>query len=481
MRILFLSAELAPLAQSGGLGDAASGLARALVQRGHDVVCALPGYRTALDSPRCPSLEDAGEVTLDLPQSELHGRWRAGTLMFEDGVALGLRLLDVPELYDRDGLYGDATGAYVDEALRFASFARAGAALAAELAPDVVVAHDWHSALAPCLLREVHGAAARGVATVQVVHNGAYQGRFEAQAMEVTGLPPALFNSDGLEFHGDLCLLKAGLLWADKIVTVSPTYAREVRMPEFGEGLEGVYEHRRKALVGIANGIDTLRFDPATDSALAAPFDRDDPAGKQACRSALLEELGLDAPAHGRLLAAVGRFATQKGWDVLADAVEPLIERGATLALLGDGDPAIAAQLRDLAERHPRKVGLFVGWDEAFARRLYAGADCTLIPSRFEPCGLVQLLSQRYGALPVAHAVGGLVDTIEDGRNGILFTPLTANEMTAAVDRAAQLVERRGPTTVCQELLALDVSWKRPAKAWETVLDDAVRAIGGAA
>jgi starch synthase len=297
--------------------------------------------------------------------------------------------------------------------------------------------------------------------------------------MEVTGLPARLFNSDGLEFHGDLCLLKAGLQWAERIVTVSPSYAREVRGAGFGAGLEGVYEHRREALVGIANGLDTERFDPSTDVALAAPFDNADCAGKDACRVALLEELGLDAPAPGRLLAAVGRFATQKGWDVLADSVEPLLEAGASLALLGEGDPLIAQRLLELAARHPRRVGLIVGWDEAFARRLYAGADCTLIPSRFEPCGLVQLLSQRYGALPIAHAVGGLIDTIEDGRSGILFTELTAEALTAAVERAARLIERQGSAAIRARLLALDVSWRRPAQLWEGLLVDAIRALGG--
>jgi starch synthase len=476
LRLLFLSAEMAPIAQSGGLGDAVSGLARALVERGHEVTCVLPAYRTAIEHPACPSLQDVGALQLGLPDGELHGRWLAGRMIFEDGLGLDLRLLDLPELFDRDGLYGDDDGPFSDEALRFATFARAGAALAVELLPDVVILHDWHCALAACHLREVHAAAAEGIRIVQVVHNGAYQGRFEAQAMEVTGLPPELFSPEGLEFFGDLCLLKGGLLWSDRIVAVSPTYAEELTLPEFGGGLEGLYAHRREALVGVANGIDTQRFDPARDSALAATFDSEQPAGKDACRSALLAELGLADPGPGQLLAAVGRFATQKGWDVLADSVESLVREGASLALLGDGDPEIAARLRGLAERYPERVGLFVGWDEDFARRLYAGADVVLLPSRFEPCGLVQLMSQRYGTLPVAHAVGGLVDTIEDGHTGVLFAPLTPEALVAAVTRAAALFESQGSAAVRGRLLALDVSWRLPAERWERALLELTRA-----
>jgi starch synthase len=485
LRLLFLSAELAPIAQSGGLGDAVSGLAHALRARGHEVTCALPGYRSALESPHCSALVDAGDVAISLPEGELEGRWRAGTFQFEDGVELELRLLDIPELFDRDGLYGDASGPFPDEALRFASFGRASAALAVELAPelapDVVVAHDWHSALAPCLLRELHDDAAREIALVQVVHNGAYQGRFEAGAMAFTGLPPELFSPEGLEFYGDLCLLKGGLMWADEIVAVSPTYAQELRIPRKGDGLEGVYEHRRQHLSGITNGIDTSRFNPATDDALVANFEPGATSGKDLCRAALLDELELDAPPHGRLLAAIGRFATQKGWDVLAGSIEPLIAKGATLVLLGDGDPAIASRLSELRARYPGQLGLRIGWDEPFARRLYAGADCALIPSRFEPCGLVQLLSQRYGALPVGTAVGGLVDTIVDGSTGILFEPLGPQQLVAAVDRAAELYEQHGAAALRETLLALDVSWRHPAQHWEQLLERAVRGIRGSA
>jgi starch synthase len=315
----------------------------------------------------------------------------------------------------------------------------------------------------------------RGVGSVLVIHNNAHQGRFPGSAFTSTGVPPEHFHPDGLEFFGDLSLLKAGIVFADRIVAVSPSYARELLEPAFGLGLEGVYRRRAESLTGIANGIDVQRYDPTADAALAAPFDAEHSAGKVACRAALLNELGLAAPPPGRLLAAIGRLDAQKGWDVIEEAVPALIAHGASLALLGDGDPALALRLRAACSRHPKRVSLHVGWDEPRARRLYAGADAVLIPSRFEPCGLVQLVAQRYGALPVAHRVGGLADTIVDRESGILFAPLSAASLVAAVDRAAALAAERSPRALRRSLMSLDVSWAGPAARWEALLEDVAR------
>jgi starch synthase len=450
--------------QTGGLGEVASGLARALVARGHDVTCILPAHRDALRHPAIPALTSVGEVAV----AGLAGRWLAG-----EHEGLQLRLLDLPALYDRPQLYGAADAA---EALRYIAFARATAQLAAELRPQVLVAHDWHAALAIAALRTCHDfGAARAVGAVQVVHNNAFLGRFPAAAFATTGLPAELFHPDALEFWGDLALLKGGVAFADRIVAVSPNYAAELQTPAFGEGLEGLYSFRAHRLLGIANGIDAQRHDPASDAALPARFSAEYPKPKGACRSALLDATRLDAPEPGRLLAAIGRLAAQKGWDVLAAALPQLVEEGASLVLIGAGDPGIAAQLRDAAARWPKRVHVEIGWDDAFARRAYAGADCVLAPSRFEPCGLVQLLAQRYGALPIAHRVGGFVDTIDDGVTGILFEPLTPAALAAAVDRAAGLLAKRGALAVQRALLELDVSWAQPAAAWEAVLADVAR------
>lgn len=470
LRLHFAAAELAPLALSGGLGEAVAGLARALAGRGHAVTCLLPAHRRVLDSPALPPLEEAGAVRLPVPDGEgdLAGRWLEGRL-----GALRLLLLDLPALYDRPGLYGAGDP---DEALRFTAFARAAAARAAAEAPHALVAHDWHAALSLACLRTLHDfGAARAVGAVQVVHNSAYQGRFAAAAMPLTGLPGELFHPDALEFWGDLCLLKGGLVWADRIVTVSPTHAQELQTSAFGGGLEGLYRWRAHRLSGIANGIDVERHDPATDAALPARYDAQYPKPKGLCRDGLLAALGLARPAPGRLLAGIGRLAEQKGWDVLADAIPALVAQGASLALLGDGDPVLAERLRAAARRFPERVAVTIGWDEALARRLYAGADCVLVPSRFEPCGLVQLVAQRYGTLPVAHGVGGLADTIEDGVTGVLFAPLTPEALVAAAERAARLLASPGADAVVRRLLALDVSWRTPAAAYESVLAAASR------
>jgi starch synthase len=470
MRVLFASSELAPLAASGGLGEAVSGLARALSARGHALVCAVPAYRRLRRHPACPPLAPGERVALALPGGQIAGRWLRGALPFAR-----LAALEMPLLYDGESLYGEAADPWRDAALRFIAFSRAVAELARVERPDVLVAHDWQAALALCALRAGGAAPSeRAPATVQVVHNNAFQGLLPAEAMALTGLPAGLFGPEGLEFYGELCLLKAGLLWADRIVAVSPTYARELETPEQGLRLEGVYRARSDRLTGIANGIDTETFDPERDPALAAGFSARAPEGKDRCRKAALDELGLGAAQPGRFFIAIGRLTLQKGWDVLADALADLVALDLTLALLGDGDPALARRLRDAAARFPGRVHFELGWDERLARRLYAGADCALVPSRFEPCGLVQRMAQRYGTLPVAHRTGGLADTIDDGETGILFDSLDARQLVAASERAARWVAAHGDE-VRRRLLTLDVSWRAPAARWEALLEDARR------
>ncbi len=478
MKIVFVSSELAPLAQSGGLGDAASGLARALGARGHEVLCIVPAYRQALRHPACPALVDGGAIKLPFPGFDLHGRFLCGELF--PGVSIAL--LDLPSLYDRPGLYGDDNGAYGDEPLRFIALARAAAYRIEHERPDVVVAHDWHAGPTICMLRTMlDRGQMREIGTVQVVHNNAYQGRAPPEAMAFTGLATDLLHVDGVEAWGTFCMLKAGIMWADRIVAVSPTYAREVQTQAFGEGLEGAYRARAHRLTGIVNGIDAVRFDPRTDPAIPARYSAQNPAGKAVCRAALLTELALPTPKPGLLVAAIGRFATQKGWDVLARSLDGLVQLGASVALLGDGDPHIRALLEQQAGKHAGKVSLRFAYDEALARRIYAGADVMLVPSRFEPCGLVQLVAQRYGTVPVGHAVGGLVDTIHDAAflgdpgegfrssTGVLFSPLVPEALVAGVARigaigAAALADLQ------QRLLSLDVSWDAPATQWERVL-----------
>jgi len=484
LRILFASAELAPLAQSGGLGDAVSGLAHALASRGHDVTCVIPGYRSSFAGwatlQGATPLVDDGEVRVALPSGDLRGRWLRGLL----APGVSVCLLDAPALYDRPGLYG-----HPDDALRFIVFSRAVGYRCDFAHPDVLVSHDWHSALAICSLRTaLDRGLNRAIGTVQVIHNNAYQGLFPREAMTLTGLASELFHPEGVEAWGRLCLLKGGIHWADRIVAVSPTYAEEIKTPEFGEGLEGAYRARAHRLCGITNGIDIHRFDPGHDPALPEPFDALQPAGKRRCREAISKELGLLEPGPGRLCVAIGRFARQKGWDVIADALDLLVAEDCSVGLLGDGELEIAQRVHEAAARHPGRVAVRVGYDEGLARRLYGGADCVLIPSRFEPCGLVQRIAQRYGAVPVAHRVGGLADTIADPEfeavhelqgpvapqrraTGILFEPLSAAALVDAVARVARLGDLGKLETLQRRLLRLDVSWAKPAALWEKILE----------
>lgn len=481
MKILFSSSELAPIAQSGGLGDAVSGLARALGAIGHEVIVVVPGYRAALRSLSCPRLVDRGPL-------RVHCRTAAGVGFDVDGRLLSgslfpgveVVLVDVPSLYDRPGLYGEHNRDYDDNGLRFIAFARAAAYVAESRRVDVMVAHDWHAGLGiAALTTSLRRGPARGIGTVQVVHNNAHQGRVPSSCLSLTGLADDLFHPDGVESWGALNLLKGGVAFADRVVAVSPTYAREITTPEFGEGLDGLYRDRAARLTGIVNGIDTARFDPSHDAALSSSYSARDPAGKQACRAGLLHEVGLQTPAPGRFVAAVGRLAAQKGWDILIDAIDGLLAQGCSLALLGDGDATLAHALHEKARAHPDRIWFHAGFNEPLSRRVYAGADVVLVPSRFEPCGLVQLIAQRYGTIPVAHATGGLVDTIVDiaddaAGTGVLFSPLTAQGLVDGVARVGAAADAGRLPALQRRVMGLDVSWDGPAQTWTRLLTDVV-------
>jgi starch synthase len=474
MRYLFATSELAPLAQTGGLGEAVLGLAKALGARGHEVECLLPGYARAFSHAACPPLADEGPVHVPLPGFTLEGRYQSGAL----APGVRLTLLDMPALFGREELYGHG-----DDPLRFIAFSRAAAYRAEASRPDVLVAHDWHAALSLAVLRtSLDRGENRGIGCALVVHNNAYQGRVSPAAMGLTGLPLELFHADGLELYDDLSLLKGGLMWADRIIAVSRSYAEEIQSWPNGCGLEGAYAYRSRRLFGIENGIDTERFDPRTDEAIAAPFSPADMSGKRRCRDALLDELRFLPNSQGLLLGAVGRFSSQKGWDVLASSIDGLVEEGVSLALLGDGEPHIARVLEEAAERHPGRVALRIAFDDGLSRRFYAGVDGMLVPSRFEPCGLVQLIAQRYGAIPVAHATGGLKDTLVDEKRrgetdwdystGVLYAPNTSEALREGVRRLQGLAKSGRMPEVQRRVAGLDVSFHKAAARYEELLGE---------
>ena len=471
MNILFLSSEVAPFSKSGGLADVAGALPLALARLGHAVKVVTPLYRSIRDA-RIRSLERG--LTLEFP----FGAERVS--LHEAHVAPGLDVLFLKHgMFDRDGLYGDGRGEFGDNHRRFAllSVGALSAAQAVGFAPDIVHLNDWQTGLAALALRTGYEGTSLGRArSVLTLHNVAYQGNFPASAVAELGLPRELFvQGGGLEFHGQLSFLKAGAVYADALTTVSATYAREIQTPEGGNGLDGVLRSRAWALTGIVNGVDVEAWNPETDALLPARYSAADLSGKEACKAAALAEFGLDPAPGAPLFVFVSRLAEQKGMDLLLPALEGLLQHHDVRVLgLGAGEHWMEEALTGLAARYPQKMGMHVGHAERLAHRLEAAGDFFLMPSRFEPCGLNQLYSQRYGRVPVVRAVGGLADTVLDVRagqgTGIVFREYAAGALWHALERALGLFHAPGELAqVRRRGMAQDFSWERSARAYEWV------------
>lgn len=470
LRILSIASEVAPYSKTGGLGDVAGSLPRALAGRGHDVLVIAPLVSSAVAAGAIANT--GASVTVPFPD-------RAETAAIAiDRAATGARFgfLDHPGFFARSGLYGDADGDYPDNARRFAFLSRAAldAAHALGFAPDVVHAHDWQAALLPMLVGRAAGTARPR--TVLTIHNLAFQGNFPAGVVAELGLSADAFTPDGYEFFGQASFLKAGLTHADAMVAVSPRYAREIVTPEFGCGLEGVLEPRRASLSGILNGIDDVRFDPARDDALPARFSAHDLAGRATCRSSLLEAFGMPAGAGPEpTFGMVTRLTEQKGIELLLAALPRLVALG-PVVVLGNGDAALERALREAQRAHPRRLGVKIGFDDRLARRVFAGCDLYLMPSRFEPCGLAQMYALRYGAVPIVRAVGGLDDSVIDADRdprrgtGFKFEPYTATALVEAAAGAARaFADRRRFAEIARRGMRADFSWRIAAASYEAL------------
>ena len=451
MNVLFVTPECAPLTKTGGLGDVSAALPAALRALGLDVRTLLPRYGEAPGGAAIARMKVLGYECRLL---------QAGTML----------LLDCPQLYMRDGgPYQTHDGHdWDDNALRFGVLSKAAALLGSaasplEWRPDVVHCQDWPTALAPAYLHF----EARRAATLMTVHNLAFQGNFDAALLGTLELPAASFHMDGLEFHGRLSFLKGGIAYADAVSTVSPSYAREIQGEELGCGMDGLLRRRREVLTGILNGIDVEDWNPATDPRLAQRYDPHTLEAKAANKGALQRRMGLELDDDLPLLGVVSRLTHQKGTDLIAGAAEELAAMPAQLALLGKGQRAQEEALLALAARHPGRIAVRVGFDEDLAHAIEAGADLFLMPSRFEPCGLNQMYSQRYGTPPVARATGGLIDTIVDGVTGFLFEGADAAALIAAVRRA--LAAYRDPARwarIQRAGMSADFSWSAAARRY---------------
>jgi len=415
MRILQVTAEIFPLLKTGGLADVAGALPLALLAAGQDVRALLPGFPAIVAGVR-----DAQTVAeFDTPWGERVGL-RRGRIVTDGAPDIPTYWIDAPALYDRPGNpYEDASRhAYSDNHRRFALLGWAAARLAqgldADWQPEIVHAHDWHAALAPAYLAFTPPNGRPRVGSVFTVHNLAYQGLFSPWHLGELGLPPAAYGVNGLEYHGQLSFMKGGLVFADRLTTVSPTYAREIQTPEQGFGLDGLLRHRAGVLSGILNAVDDQVWNPAIDTLLPERFELRRMGGKARCKAHLQEELGLAPEADAPLFVVVSRLTEQKGLHLVLHGLDALIAQGGQLALLGSGDAALEAAFRARAAAAPASVSVTLGYSEPLAHRLFGAGDVTLVPSRYEPCGLTQMYGLKYGSLPLVHGVGGLADTVTD-------------------------------------------------------------------
>ena len=460
LRVLYATPEAAPWAKTGGLGDVAEALPRALEAAGADVRVLVPAY---------PSITRELSRTTVIAELAPFASFPAARLLGAPGEP-ALWLLDCPAYYARPGgPYQSPQGTdWPDNHLRFGLLSRVAALLAGGATPlawrpEVLHCNDWQCGLAPAYLAFSGGAHA---ASVMTLHNLAYQGLFPAAALTELALPAASFTPDGLEFYGKLSFLKAGLRYADLLTTVSPTYAREIQGPELGFGLDGLLRQRSADLVGILNGIDTETWNPARDPLIAARYDAARLDAKAANKAALQRAFGLPAAPDAPLAAMASRLVPQKGADLVPGAAREIVRRGAQLALLGTGERELEDVWRALAARHPRHVAARIAFDERLAHLVEAGADLFLMPSRFEPCGLNQFYSMRYGTLPLVRRTGGLADSVSE-QTGFLFDEPSAQAFGAALGRALDAWHDRAAWRARQRAgMARDFGWQGPARAY---------------
>lgn len=476
-RILFGTSEVYPLIKTGGLGDVSGGLPHALQKLGHDVRIVLPGYQTVMEKLKVPP-----RILLETRIQNYLVCLRQTTL---PGTRVTVWLVDCPALFDRPGNpYLDEQGqAWPDNAERFALFNRMMCGIAQnqcglQWQPQIVHCHDWQTGLVPALLQNDSSRPA----TVFTIHNLAYQGNFSRQVFEQIALPESLWHFERLEFHQQFSFIKGGLVFADRINTVSPNYAREIQTPAFGCGMDGVLAHRRARLSGIINGIDTHVWNPGTDDLLAKKYNHQRIKDKSINKQTLQKQLSLPVDDSVPLFALISRLAEQKGIDLLLDSLPELTKSPLQVVVLGSGDKQYEADLRAAAQAWPDKIAVHIGYDEILAHRIEAGADAFLMPSRFEPCGLNQMYSQRYGTLPVVSPVGGLIDTVIDiddaglSGTGFIMQETSTKALLSAINRVMiTYADRARWRTMMKSAMKMDFSWIKSAQTYSLLYEQAMR------
>jgi starch synthase len=463
-RILMVSSEASPWAKSGGLADVLGSLPEALRHMGHEVATVIPRYMGAREAA-------ANRIVRGL-------RLALGTSVFDvdiwelrhDGASV--YFVDEPGLFNRPGLYGQDGSDYADNHIRFAVLSRAALEIARRVFhTDVIHCHDWQASLVPAYLKDprVADPARFGLQTMLTIHNLGYQGLFPTQALRDVGLPAQYYNSDGVEFWGRVNFLKAGIVFSDAITTVSRKYAQEIQTPEFGFGLDGLLRARKSVLTGVINGVDYGRWSPETDRLIPARYSADKLDGKRICKQDLLREMGLPEGAIDKpLFGIISRFTEQKGFDLIADAAQELFKEDVYLVALGNGEPRWEDVFRALQRQFPDRVAVKFGYDDPLAHRIEAAADIFLMPSRYEPCGLNQIYSLRYGTVPVVRATGGLDDTITatpaTRATGFKFLDYNGKALLDAIRQASRKwYDRKGWTSMMVRGMRKDYSWTASA------------------
>jgi starch synthase len=476
LRILFVASEGLPFSKTGGLADVVEALPKALVAQGHEVAVVLPRYRGTKPST----------VVLSSLTIPLGNRLRFPAVV--DGTQIaGVRYLfvDDPAYFDRDGIYGNSAGDFPDNAERYSTFCRAAIEIVKHIWPaDVIHCHDWQTGLLPVFLRTSYGddPMVKDIPVVFTIHNMGYHGLFPKEAIERVGIPSVLFNPTALEFYGNVNFLKAGLIYSDYLTTVSRRYAQEIQTPEYGYGLDGVVRSRAERLVGILNGVDYSAWSPDKDKLIPMKYSAKDMGGKQVCKQALLELFGIAPQYSARpLIGIVSRFADQKGFDLIAEKALELMKEEVSIVVLGSGERKYEELFQALANTFPGRAGVKIAYDNEIAHKIEAGADLFLMPSRYEPCGLNQIYSLKYGTVPVVRATGGLDDTVEPfdlehgTGTGFKFAEYTGSAMMYAIRQALHhCADERIWRRIQLNGMAKDFSWKGPAAEYAEVYEAAL-------
>lgn len=475
MRILFVSSEGLPFSKTGGLADVIEALPKALAEAGHQVAVVLPRYRGT----------KATGVVMSSMTIPVGPQLRFPAILSTEPLHdVRYFFVDDPAYFDRDGLYGNSNGDYPDNPERYSEFCRAAIEIAKHIwQPDVIHCHDWQTALVPVLLASSYGddPAVKDLPVVFTIHNMGYHGHFPKSVLGRIGVSEEIYNRGGIEFYGDVNFLKAGIVYSDYLTTVSKKYAEEIRTAEFGNGLEGVVNGRGDRLVGILNGVDYTAWSPDKDQLIAAKFSAKDLSGKLTCKQDLLQTFDLPAEHAGHpLIGIVSRFVDQKGFDLIADRAHELMNEDLVLVVLGSGERRYEDLFRALGKAYRGRVGVKIAYDDALAHRIEAGADMFLMPSRYEPCGLNQIYSLKYGTVPIVRATGGLDDTIEPfdlehgTGTGFKFAEYTGDALLWAVRQALHhYSDERIWKRIQLNGMAKDFSWKSPAAEYAKLYEAA--------